>query len=162
MLIPNESLLYDTDDKKLYTVPNITKTLENGDIVTTPVYEWEKGKALGDYTFNLVPKSYRLGFIPTMNPSVFEDVTFFATEETTRKLLSKLDKKFDGVVFNSTGLVKEPKSYVDYVYLRAFADKSGNELTMEPVGYFAVLEAQHGTQVMLNYIRAGLIEAGLL
>jgi len=119
MLIPNESLLYDTDDKKLYTVPNITKTLDNGDIVTTPVYEWEKGKALGDYTFNLVPKSYRLGFIPTMNPSVFEDVTFFATELTVGKVLRKLDNKFNGVTFGFEGNSVAPKNYKDYVMLAA-------------------------------------------
>lgn len=161
MLIPNESLLYDTETKLLHLVPNITYTNDKDEVITRSESEWEKGAALGIYTYNLVPKSYMFGYRPGQAPAPFEDVTSFATETTTKVIISKLERKFMSLKFGWTGITEKPKDYKDRVIL-VVMDNEGKRIEMQEIGYYAVIESQHGTAVMLQMIYAGLIEGGLL
>lgn len=162
MFIPNGSLLYNTEDKKLYPVLNLTYTDDNDNIITRPTNEWRAGPySLGNYTFNLIPKEYMFGFRPDQEPTPFENVVNFATSDTVTKVLKKLHGYFPAVTFSFTGNSKDPKFAKDRVYLNALTDDKPLE-TGEPLGYYAVLEAQHGTQVMLNYVRAWLMSVGMV
>lgn len=162
MYLPNESLLYNTEDSKLYGVKNLTFINDRDEIETRPEREWIPNEVpLGDYTFNLVGKIFMFGYRPPyMVPTEFEDVTQFATNSTSQALHLKISKVLPKhIKLVIVGKVDNPKDWRDRVYFEASDDKGKIE-NAGVVGELAVFEMQNGTKVMLDHFVAGLRSTG--
>lgn len=167
--IPNGSYLYNTEDKKLYGVTNMTFEVKNdaGDdveIVTRHPSKWiPEDKPVSDYTFNLVSKTYPWGRAETLlAPVEHENVLFFATAETTELILKKLNDAFDGVEFDYVGETDDPINHDDRVYVLADRNANGEVQEFDAVGNWAILEATKGTDAMLESARVGLVNLGFI
>ncbi len=158
MYIPNESLLYNTETKQLHTVVNLTYVNNNDEIITRPMEEWIPGPPLGKYTFNLVPKIYRMNFLPVQRPVAYEDVTQYATTFTAETLKVKFERAFPALLFDINGNTENPKSELGRVEFSITFKDTNTRIGY--VGDFAVFETQHGTSALIQHVRAGLIEAG--
>lgn len=141
--LPNGSVFYNTDTKRLHAA-----TYTDSGALDAPA------KELGDFTFNLVPKTFPFSWVIQFLPggSRFYPVQNFATSETVDRIIGKLHTHFPGLLWHfegNTNFPTEIKEQVNIVgenkdglqarwsagYIAMSLMLNGEELAMRMLGY---------------------------
>lgn len=168
MLIPMMSLLYNTDNQKLYPVKEHTfVNPETGNVQDVPPAEWVPSeKPISDDTFHLVAKTYMVAF-PTLDPNRYENSLFFPTQETTDRIVAFLKKILPNTgeyTLEIEGDPEKPRDYQDRVYIKLirWAGEEGAKHGKYAPGYVALGISQGGEENMKSRILGEMANDGLI
>lgn len=145
--LPNRTLFYNTDTKRLHRA-----FFEENDTMVP-------GVELGDFTFNLVKKTYPFSWVIQLLPggTSYYPVQMFPTIYTVESIVAFLHKNFPMFNFAFTGNAVNPQDIRDHVNVLALDKETGDVKGTFSVGEIAV-------QIMLNgeNYAAGMVKSELL
>jgi hypothetical protein len=168
MLIPMMSLLFNTEDQKLYLPKEHTLVNpETGNIQDIPPAEWiPSEKPISDDTFHLVAKTYMVAF-PTLDPNRYENSLYFPTRETLNRVLEffrSILPSNGGYTLDVSGNPDNPRDYQDRVYVTVtrWKGEDNQKSGQYAAGYVALGISQGGAESMRERQLAEMRENGLL
>jgi len=164
IFIPMRSLLFNPVDGHAY-LP-LAYTRDNSDGIREddgsirqediPAHEWKPGKKLTPYTFLLNGKEYEAGFIPAQNPSAYEHIESFPTQETIDAVMVVVQRTFPGLNFT---VVHEERTERVYAHVVNPVIQH-NEDNFQP-GAVALQIMLQGERVALGQLQARFKAASL-